>query len=462
MAKKNPVVLVHGYSDEGKSFRPWADVLRESGYDVVDINIVTYESLTNEVTIKDIAEAFDRALRAHKALADEQRSFDVICHSTGMLVVRAWLTAKGASPQRMKRLKHLIGFAPATFGSPLAHKGRGWLGTLAKGNRHLGPDFLEAGDLVLDGLELGSRFTWDLAHVDLFGPQPYYGRDNDTPYPFIFVGNEPYKGFLREEFVNQEGTDGTVRWAGTPLDSRKLTMNLTVRPGTNVKRLNYDQGQNEVHAPAVFVNDRNHGSIMSEPEEAMRKLVVEALEVDSHEKFVKWTEKAEAYSKGNEPSQRFQQFVVRMIDERGDPVPDYNVALFTMAGDKMKYLKEFEVDVHSYARDTSLRCFHADVGKVQAMKLDNLWMQFMLSSGTILVGYRGFSTVDPPPPVPPDGLSGGKREEWLLRRPTEINIKLDTAVLFRPFTTTMVEITIDREPLPVSEIARLCRWIDVS
>ncbi len=72
-------------------------------------------------------------------------------HSTGTLVVRAWLTAYS---QCQARLKHLIGLAPATFGSPLVHKGRSWLGALVRSNRETCPDFLKAGDLILGCLAL--------------------------------------------------------------------------------------------------------------------------------------------------------------------------------------------------------------------------------------------------------------------------------------------------------------------
>jgi hypothetical protein len=45
-----------------------------------------------------------------------------------MLVIRAWLTSYGLTgaigAQRQSRLKQLIGFAPATFGSPMAGAGR--------------------------------------------------------------------------------------------------------------------------------------------------------------------------------------------------------------------------------------------------------------------------------------------------------------------------------------------------
>ena len=110
---RNPIVLVHGYSDEGASFKVWERILAARGYDVAMIHACSYRSLTNEVTIKDIAEGFDRALRIRTGLTEDE-PFDAIVHSTGMLVMRAWLTAYAG---RRDRLKHLIGLAPATFGS---------------------------------------------------------------------------------------------------------------------------------------------------------------------------------------------------------------------------------------------------------------------------------------------------------------------------------------------------------
>ena len=117
---RNPIVLVHGYSDDGAAFKVWERILEQRGYDVAMVHACSYRSLTNEVTIKDIAEGFDRALQLRAGL-DADEPFDAIVHSTGMLVIRAWLTAYAG---RRDRLKHLIGLAPATFGSPLAHKGR--------------------------------------------------------------------------------------------------------------------------------------------------------------------------------------------------------------------------------------------------------------------------------------------------------------------------------------------------
>ena len=226
-----PVVLIHGYSAEGRDFETLKQALVSRGIESKDIAICNYVSLNNEVTIKDIAEGLDRAFRMHQVFGNDTQEFDAIVHSTGMLVLRAWLVNAGApaTNPRLKRLKHLIGLAPATWGSPQAHKGRTWLGALVKGNRQLGPDFLNAGDRVLEGLELGSKFTWDLAHQDLLGPEPFYDNGPDTPYVTVFIGNTPYDGLA--SVANDPGTDGTVRWSGCSLNARKITIDLTRVPG---------------------------------------------------------------------------------------------------------------------------------------------------------------------------------------------------------------------------------------
>ena len=86
-----PLVLIHGYSAEGRDFANLKQALVARGIDSKDINICNYISLNNEITIKDIAEGLDRAFRAHDVLGNETQEFDAIVHSTGMLVLRAWL-----------------------------------------------------------------------------------------------------------------------------------------------------------------------------------------------------------------------------------------------------------------------------------------------------------------------------------------------------------------------------------
>src|ERR1700742_1202546 len=107
-----PLVLIHGYSAEGLDFTKLCKALQQKGIAAVDIDIANYVSLNNEITIKDIAEGLDRAFRNHSVLRDETQEFDAIVHSTGMLVIRAWLANHGLpvkANRRLARLKHLIG-----------------------------------------------------------------------------------------------------------------------------------------------------------------------------------------------------------------------------------------------------------------------------------------------------------------------------------------------------------------
>jgi pimeloyl-ACP methyl ester carboxylesterase len=426
-SKRNPIVLIHGYSASGQSFKVWEQRLEARGYDVSTIHICSYVTLTNEVTIKDIAEGFDRALSIEGGL-DPDQEFDAIVHSTGMLVIRAWLTTY--SKKRRNRLKHLIGLAPATFGSPLAHKGRSWLGAMFKGNKEFGPDFLEAGDLVLDGLELGSKFTWDLAHKDLLSSETFYGPKSDTPYVFTFCGTNPYSGLAR--FVSDPGTDGTVRWAGCALNTRKISLDLTQQQD---QRINFDGLHNEGIAPTVFVKDLNHNTIMSNPSKELVDAVCEALQFSAEQNVNNWYKKTseKLTSKDINP---WQQFIVRAVDERDDPIPDYYIQVFTQGNKNFQAIENFGVNVHTYSRDKSLRCFYVNLKGIlnpqnlQQTILPNLEMRVIASSGSQLIDYLGIQN------------SG----DWDAQMDISYLLRESKIKLFWPFTTTLIELRLNREP----------------
>ena len=446
----NNVVLVHGYSSSAGAFDVWKAALNQRGFETSTLHACTYRSLTNEITIKDIAEGFDRALRVEAGLSNDE-PFDAVVHSTGMLVVRAWLTAPFRQEERVRRrrrLKRLVGLAPATNGSPLAHKGRSWLGAMFKGSKDItSPDFLEAGDLVLDGLELGSKFTWELAHADLFDPEErYFDAGPDTPYTFIFCGDSGYGGVAGA--VHDAGSDGTVRLASCALDSQKLLLDLTRETANEKprKRLNGPA----VDSPVYIVPGKNHGSIMGSPSRALVDLVANALDtVESKETLAEWTAVAKAQfpNDGDEDGQAWQQFVVRCVDERDDPITDYNIQLlYNKTGGLFRGEKDFDVSVHTYRADPSLRCFHLNLSKLK--KVDDLRLHVMASSGTELVTYHGHGSER----VTKSLTATTRRGVW------DAKIDLSDYVggdgdefeFFYPFTTTFVEIRLNREPVPLS------------
>jgi hypothetical protein len=439
------LVLIHGYSDAGSSFDAWAAKLRAHGTDAQQVNICSYVTLDNEITIPDIAEGLARATSAFGWAADQE--FDAIVHSTGMLVMRAWLCNDS---NRRKYLKHLVGLAPATWGSPLAHLGRSCLGAIVEGNKQFGPDFLNAGDRVLDALELGSKFTWDLSHRDLLCPSPLFTSGPDSPYVAVFIGNQAYSGI--RELVNKPATDGTVRWSGCALNARKFTVDLRKTISPAVRAQMEPWAADRLQVPMFAVEGKNHTSILHEPEDDLADLIVKFLSISSSDNFDAWLQQATAWSApasekmkqdANGSDDGWQQFVIRVLDEYGDPVPDYVVDLYKqdptgLSGDQLQAINfdEFDMDVHAYAADQSFRCFHMRLPLgVTSGGVNQLWMRLAASSGTQLIAYQGYVPGAP---------------EITRQCPVVLNLShLLGDSLFQPFTTTLVEITLTREPLPL-------------
>jgi hypothetical protein len=453
MAQHRPIVLVHGYSDKGESFKKWCETLERAGYDTTSVHLGNYVSLSNEISVKDIAEGFDRALR-DSSLKDGQ-PFDAIVHSTGMLVVREWLAGTigtidrpHLAHERQARLKHLIGLAPATFGSPMAHKGRSWLGAMFKGGKQLGPDFMEAGEQVLRALELGSSYTWDLAHRDFLQDPPMYGRSAATPYPFIFVGLKDY-GWLKRT-VTEPGTDGTVRWAGVGFNSRKVKVDLTIE-ATRRQRISIEPWKNTV-VPTIFLPNHNHTDILQDPSEVLMQMVMEALSVSSGPQYELWATKhrktsdaAMAVSK----AKKWQQLIVHAIDERGDGINDYFLEAGVSVDKRFRRLEAFDLDVHAFREDESFRCFHVDLDKLQPEKLDTLALRVIASSGTDLVSYQGFDSSYELT------LPEQEQNKWDAVIQFDATIGAKEVAFFYPYTTTLVEIRMNREPMPLKGVNRV-------
>lgn len=430
-----PIILIHGYSDKGKSFNTWKSILESQGFN--KIHTISWQSLVNEINIVDIAEGFDRALRVHLKLKTDD-TFNCIVHSTGMLVIREWLVKH---PSRAHQLKRLIALAPATFGSPLAHKGRSLIGSVVKGNREFGPDFLEAGDLVLDALELASPYTWDLAEKDLFGDKIFYGSNSKTPYVFSFCGEKKKSLFGN---LAGEGSDGVVRMAGASLDSRKIFLDFT-----RSKKLSKSQRSKickftHIDSPVVPVHGADHGDILHDPDKKLIQLVTAALNISSRSSFEEWHIKAaKAWWKHEKDKPQFQQFIIKALDERDQGIEDYTVRLYTKTKGHYKEVEAFTKQVSSYSKDSSFRCFHVDLKKLNPDSLSNLWIKIVLASNTHYVGYSGYDGNNAPLQCIPDGKGLSEFNLDITKL-----LKTKDFSLFHPRTTTLVEMKFERNPLP--------------
>jgi hypothetical protein len=475
------VLLIHGYSASGTDFLPWKKALEAANIPAAIVDVGNYVTLNNEVTIKDLGEAFDRALRLNKfpgVPRGDNWSFDAIVHSTGMLVLRQWLTSDphpgDQVRSRVRRLKHLVGLAPATFGSPQAKKGRSWLGTLVKGNKNLGPDFMNAGDEVLDGLELASEYTWDLAHKDMICATPFYDKGDTTPYVAIFIGNEAYEGIAAVS--NSPGSDGTVRWAGCALNARKVSLDFRrfpkLVPNDPTKRCDITDWSNaRLAAPIIAVEKKNHGTIISAPDPVVVGLIKDFLTLADETSYEAWETKALAAGAGPQRVMNtaghddsggagWQQLVIHMVDERGDGVSDYNFQLF--CGDDLAQSDDPEfapvrLIVDTYSSDSSYRCFYVPLTD-EMLKLKangkKMWVELIASSGSSLIEYEAYTggENDPPQRLAIDAHSG------MNQMPVKMDITALTGgsgSLFYPYTTTLLEVFVEREPMPLGAVSGL-------
>lgn len=207
-----PIVLIHGYSSEGKNtkaaeiYGELPDDLRKKfgNGNVVEINLARWISLNDGIALDDVSFALHRALNstAYKSLLNT--GFHVVIHSTGALVVRNWIRLFSAKPSPIANLVHLAG---ANFGSGLAHIGRG---QLARWGRLIFQG-VGRGVKVLNELEFGSSKTLDLHHHFLAEGNSMF--DDYEVQEFCLIGSQTLSKlrFVPIRYVKEDSADNTVR-----------------------------------------------------------------------------------------------------------------------------------------------------------------------------------------------------------------------------------------------------------
>ncbi len=219
----HPIVLIHGYGGEGRPsevqriYGDLPEVLyhRYGQRRPVIINLSRFITLEDGVSLYDLAQALHQALRRpeHRYLLES--GFNAIVHSTGGLLLRTWL--RHFSP-RPSPLKHAVHLAPAHFGSGWAHLGRG---QLARWFREVF-QHAEPGTRILEALELGSPYAWDLHTWFLDHPV----AETFGTFEYVMVGSEADSRWfaLPLRYAHEDGSDGVVRVAAANLNYRWLVL----------------------------------------------------------------------------------------------------------------------------------------------------------------------------------------------------------------------------------------------
>ena len=407
------VVILHGWSDNSKSFEPLTRFLREAGFDTVPLLLGDYISLRDDVSIDDVTKRMEEVIQERLALPVGAKGklgprFHLVVHSTGGLVARRWIARYYDG--RPCPVMNLLMLAPANFGSVLAHKGRSLLGRVVKGWR----TGFETGEEMLYALELGSSFLWDLARADLFDEpggttrQPFYGPERIRP--FVIVGTHPYDK-LATQLTNENGSDGTVRVAAANLNAYGITIDFSAGDDglKNPRRTPWPVRLDpDTSFPLAVLPDRDHGSITRPDEDGysrdptaqarLGELILQALRTGTPDEYravaTAWgaithdtrtfageSEEARAHRDGffkhkdtdGEYFHEHYQVFVRAVDEFGAPVNDYFVAFMpqtsregifslrsSLPPESVFFHSEVLADVHKHRRTPANICMFMD------------------------------------------------------------------------------------------------------
>jgi hypothetical protein len=230
----------------------------------------------------------------------------------------------------------------------------------------------------------------------------------------------------------------------------------------------------------VPVSDRNHATLVSDPDPQMMDLIRAFLDIRDEDGYAKWLVTAQAsgeaakkrmlvnpgknasglqgevkeffghlFHEAEQEMDGWQQFVVHARDERGDPVTDYMIDVLRKS-DTGEFLPFAEIytDVHAYKADQSFRCFHIRLPKGLCDQRMPLQIRVTASTGTALMAYQGYGTDDT------------RKTMTATAGPVTIDVNgIGDASLFFPFTTTLVEVVLNREPFPLDQVSEIFKFL---
>jgi hypothetical protein len=222
------VFLVHGWSvDSTETYQALHVKLAEYGYELHDVNLARYVTLDDRVRIADLARGMDRAMVSVLGRPSwKGERFHIVTHSTGALVVRHWISDLYDGKRTEGRpLRNVVFLAGPHFGSRLAHHGRSMLAHVKWGGA--------TGRRILDGLELGSDYAWDL-NGRWLDSSSWKGKG---VRPYCLIGASSKASLLARTILPgtaEKGSDGVVRLPSGNLNFRRVEVDLVRKRARSV------------------------------------------------------------------------------------------------------------------------------------------------------------------------------------------------------------------------------------
>ena len=421
------------------------------------------------------------------ALLPADNKIDILAHSTGSLVVRSWLYLRRIRQKKAGQtldvpIDHLFLFAPANFGSDLAKIGRSGLNAVKvtftklnqvftlKGNQ----DAFETGKRVLEGLEPASPTQWELSIGDLH-TETYFGEHDPSGqfcFPFIFAAGKAEKTLasviIKE--LQKDGTDSTVRIAGTSLNTRLYTLRSNaiisdnsqqqieldheLIPFTNNRR-KYDEiafaifGRYD-HCGIINENgafkkpqDPNHWNPQLpntwEPLELLKRAKAVNTSQEYKNLVKEFSRKTQEYidpKKDKDEEGIFQQFFFKVTDDTGQNVKDFFVQFLVY--DKNSVDAELTKKFRNLFGDNTSFHFHSVDNSHAVLMLDITRVEEFVGS----LGNHHQIKLKITAKSPYNWVSFPDSEFVIFDKGTALN---NQVAFFFPFTTTLVKVILDRQ-----------------
>jgi hypothetical protein len=404
------IIIVHGWSDSASGFAEVTKFLiNQNFYQQDKIKVINYKSLDDQATLEDFADKFDDFFQVNYKNNGIDR-VDIICHSTGSLVVRSWLALRRLRQRRRNQsvdvpVEHFFMFAPANFGSDLALLGQSGLHRLRtafqiKLNDDTKVDRFEVGEKVLQALEPASPSQWKLSNIDLH-EETYFGQGDETQqicYAFVFAAANPKQEFFKfsdsqQNFVrrfipivNNPSTDSTVRICGTSLNTRKVIIR---QDRNNPKKASFEWSEEKKFSniPFAVFPQYNHGEVVkkgltAQGDGEVLNLFKQAYQVNSLESyqavsqvFSEFTKSKHNSSQANQQNkQRFQQLFFKVKDDVDFDVIDFFIDFVVYRNNQLDTALTEEIDKHfdndgnwySHSVDKSCKVLLVDYDKLNS------------------------------------------------------------------------------------------------
>ncbi|MEK7296999.1 MAG: hypothetical protein AAB069_03770, partial [Planctomycetota bacterium] len=381
------LVFVHGYSvTDMKSYGQLPEALQavaekttpDVELDIKHIYLGRYISFHDEVTMDDIARAFDKARL--DAVGDQP--FSCITHSTGGPAIRTWMELYyGAGNWGKSPLRHLIMLAPANHGSALAQLGKGRLSRMVTWFQGVEP-----GQKVLDWLELNSEGQWLLNESWLS-----YNPAQSNFFPFVITGQYIDAKLYDHlnSYTGEKGSDGVMRVCGTNMNYQFIRLrqsNTIIDAKEGVCSLEIVKETSKIAplTPIAIIPGASHTgekmgimfsvTIANAFGKPVVKNILDCLQINDAARYTAIYDSMERQSKETQDNDdktkdKYSMVFFRLHDDRGNTINDFDILLLGSKDyDPDKLESGFFVDRQRNRVSANHLTYYVDHNKMMCIK----------------------------------------------------------------------------------------------